>query len=77
MGTDGIPHGGTPARESHAREETPGGCSLGRVKSDETIGIDVAVRSLYCDLGNVERIVELFRINLSKFSIPFILIHSN
>jgi len=39
--------------------ETLGGCSLGRVKSDETLGTDVVVRSLFCDLGNVERIVEL------------------
>ena len=43
----------------HTREETPGGCSLGKVRSDETLGTDVVVRSLYCDVGNVERIVEL------------------
>ena len=32
---------------------------LGLVKSDETLGTDVVVRSLYEVLGNVERIVEL------------------
>ena len=42
-------------------EETPGGCSLGRVRSNETLGTDVVVRSLYEVLGNVERIVELWR----------------
>jgi len=40
-------------------EETPGGCLLGRVRSDETLGMDVVVRSLYKVPGNVERIVEL------------------
>jgi len=28
-------------------EEHRGGCSLGRVRSDETLGTDVVVRSLY------------------------------
>jgi len=39
--------------------------------------MDVVVRSLYRDLGNVGRIVELWRINQSKFSNYFILIHLN
>ena len=58
---------------------TQGVCSLGWVKSDETLGTDVVhvVRSLYEVLGNVERIVELGGMNRSKFSIPFILINSN
>jgi len=31
------------------------------VQSDETLGTEVVVRSLYYDLGNVERIVKLLR----------------
>ena len=39
---------------------TPGGVLVGgRVKSDETLGNGVVVRSLYSVLGNVERVVEL------------------
>ena len=48
---------------------------MGSVQSDETPGTDVVVRSPYCDLGNVGRIVELWRMNKSEFLIPFILIH--
>jgi len=54
-----------------------GGVWLGWVRSDGTLGTDLVVRSFYQVLGNVERIVELGGINLSKFSIPFILIHSS
>jgi len=34
-------------RNSHLLKETPGGCSLGKVRSDETLGTDVVVRSLF------------------------------
>ena len=47
---------GTLALQGSQPEETPGGCSLGGVHSDETLGTDVVVRSLYCDLENVQRI---------------------
>ena len=41
-------------------EEDTGGVLVGgRVKSDETLGNGVVVRSLYSVLGNVERVVEL------------------
>jgi len=41
-----------------------------------TLGTDVVVRSLYYVLGNMEHVVELWKINKYIFSIPFILIHS-
>jgi len=62
---------GTLALQGSQLEETSGGCSLdnlGWVQSDETLGTDVVVRGLYCDLGNVGRIVEIWRMNKSKFS---------
>ena len=41
-------------------EEDTGGVLVGgRVKSDETLGNGVVVRSLYSVLGNVARVVEL------------------
>jgi len=47
---------------SYDVEATLGGCLLGRVQSDETLGTDAVVQSLDQVLGNVERIVELWRI---------------
>jgi len=50
---------------AHNLRRTLGGCSLGGVRSDETLGTDVVVRSLYYVLGNVGRIVELRKMNQS------------
>ena len=57
-------------------EEYRGGCLLGRVRSDETLGTDVVVRSFkFLETWNVSW--NFGGINPSKFSIPFILIKLN
>jgi len=59
---------------SRPEENTGGGCWLSRRAIRLLLDLE---QSIYCDPGNVERIVELWRINQSRFSIPFISIHSN
>ena len=54
---------------------TPGVCSLGWVKSDQTLKGSSSTKSLLIAKRGTYR--GRGRINLSKFLIPFILIHSN